>query len=209
MDVSEKIFDLYKNVYNKIFLDIGANDGFTQSNTYELETKNNWTGLLIEPSVKWKDKLIKERPNSIIECAAVSNYTGTIQGDFDGSLMSSVNGKRLYDDVLKHKGIHIEINNVEVPCYTLTDICKKHNMFDIELCSIDVEGHECDVLDGLDFSQIKINRFIIEVYKEQEEKIFKLFKENNYTIECFSNFNKNTNIGWDGLHQDYLFTKEI
>ena len=35
-----------------VFLEIGANDGYTQSNTYFLERLRNWDGILIEP-VPW------------------------------------------------------------------------------------------------------------------------------------------------------------
>lgn len=208
MDLVEKVFDKFKNQFDGFFIEIGANDGTTQSNTFLLETKNNWNGLLVEPSEKWIDTLKTTRKNSIVERCAISNYTGKILGDFDGSLMSSVNGERLYNDILMATGVKKEINNVEVDCYTLTELCKKHNIKNIDLCSIDVEGHEYSVLDGIDFELLNIKYFVIEVYKNQEEKIFNLFQSKNYDIECISNFNKNQNPRWDGSHQDYFFSKK-
>lgn len=208
MDLVEKIFNKFKNQFNGFFIEIGANDGITQSNTFLLETKNNWKGLLIEPSEKWTETLISLRKNSIVERCAISNYNGKILGDFDGSLMSSVNGERLYNDILIHSGIKKEINNVEVDCYTLTELCKKHRIKNIDLCSIDVEGHEYEILNGINFEILNIKYFVIEVYKHQEEKIFNFFNSKNYEIECISNFNKKDNPIWDGLHQDYFFTKK-
>lgn len=208
MNLVEKIFNKFQNQFNGFFIEVGANDGTTQSNTLLLETKNNWKGLLIEPSEKWTETLISSRKNSIVEKCAISDYNGKILGDFDGSLMSSVNGERLYQDILSHTGVKKEINNVEVNCYTLTELCKKHNIKNIDLCSIDVEGHEYSVVAGIDFEFLNIKYFVIEVYEDQEEKIFNLFQSKNYDMECISNFNKNQNPGWDGLHQDYLFSKK-
>lgn len=208
MDLVQKIFERFKNKFDGFFIEIGANDGTTQSNTLLLETKNNWKGLLIEPSEKWTETLISTRKNCIVERCAISDYNGKILGDFDGSLMSSVNGERLYNDILANKGVKKNIENVEVDCYMLTELCKKHNIKNVDLCSIDVEGHEYEVLNGIDFKILDIQYFVIEVYKHQEEKIIKLFESKNYNVECISNFNKNDNPGWDGLHQDYFFSKK-
>lgn len=208
MDLVQKIFNKFNNKFDGFFIDIGANDGTTQSNTFLLEIKNNWKGLLIEPSPKWKDVLTSTRKNCIVESCAISNYNGKILGDFNGSLMSSVNGQRLYDDVLRAYGTKKQINNIEVDCYTLTKLCEKHKIKDIDLCSIDVEGHEFKVLNGIDFDVLNIKHFVIEVYKNEEEKIIKLFESKNYNVECISNFNMQDNPAWDGLHQDYFFSKK-
>jgi hypothetical protein len=45
----DKIINHLLKKKNGVFLDIGANDGITISNTYYFEKKLNWTGLCIEP----------------------------------------------------------------------------------------------------------------------------------------------------------------
>jgi hypothetical protein len=47
----------YLKKQNGYFIEIGANNGIDQSNTYLLELKKNWKGILVEPS-----------PNKFIEC---------------------------------------------------------------------------------------------------------------------------------------------
>ena len=196
MNLSQEIYDRMKHIYNGTFIEAGAYDGIEQSNTYLLEKHNNWTGLLIEPSITQFDALKQNRYNSIHERCAISDYNGNIFGDFNGKLMSSVDGIRLdnSDDILS------------VPCLTLTALCEKHNILNIDLCSLDVEGHEYQALKGIDFSKINIKNFIIEVYKSQKSDIFAYL--NNYHKICLTKYNLRDNPTWDGTHQDYLFTKK-
>ena len=42
----------YLNYSNGFFIELGAHDGITQSNTYYYEKKKNWKGILIEPVPK-------------------------------------------------------------------------------------------------------------------------------------------------------------
>jgi hypothetical protein len=42
---------------NGVFVDIGANDGVTLSNTYFLEKERHWTGICIEPIPSSFEKL--------------------------------------------------------------------------------------------------------------------------------------------------------
>ena len=47
---------------------------------------------------------------------------------------------------------------------------------------------------------------LIEIYTEDYENIVTFLKENNYNLHSnFTNYNKITNPGWDGTHNDYLF----
>ena len=42
----------YLNFSNGFFIELGAHDGITQSNTYYYEKNKNWRGVLIEPTPK-------------------------------------------------------------------------------------------------------------------------------------------------------------
>ena len=74
------------------FVEAGANDGFTQSNTYALERFLGWTGLLIEP-VPWLADLCREfRPRSSVKCCALgpTKANGTTLEVIASDLMSTV-----------------------------------------------------------------------------------------------------------------------
>ena len=58
------------------FCEIGAADGVSLSNTYYLEKKLKWKGILCEPSIYWKNKLKKNRKNSLIIFNAIDGFDG-------------------------------------------------------------------------------------------------------------------------------------
>ena len=46
---------------NGYFIEAGASDGVTFSNTFTLEKNFNWQGILVEPGTYWKELLSKNR----------------------------------------------------------------------------------------------------------------------------------------------------
>lgn len=181
-----------------LYIELGALDGVTQSNTKWLQDEYDWTGILIEPSVDKFNECKINRPNNFLfNCACVSfEYTEkTIRGDFNGSPMSSVGGKR--------RNFYPE---VEVVSKTLQSLIDGSGFNEIDFLSLDVEGYELEVLKGLDFNKQSINFVLIEVYEIDKNNIFDFMFKNNYIlIDCISNFSKDTHPNWDGTHNDYLF----
>jgi len=195
---------LFKNKENGFYIELGANDGLTQSNSAFFEKHRNWTGILIEPSVKGYELCKLNRPNSIcLNYACVSNdfKDDIISGDFtDNNLMASINGKRLN----RH-------NLIKVPTVTLEKILDKHlGSKNIDFLSLDTEGYELNILNGLNLDKYRPNYMLIEIYSYDYEKICNLLVSKNYSlIENFSNYNKKDNPGWDGTHNDYLFVDKF
>lgn len=195
------IIDLSEGFY----IESGANDGISQSYTYELE-KKGWEGILIEPSLASFNECVKNRSkdNYFLNCALVNSEELTeISGDFNGSLISSINAER-------YKGYNNNVDNrnilTKVKCFTLNSILNRLDIEKIDLLSLDVEGYELEVLQGLNLKKYKPNYIIIEVYEKQKKDIFKLMEENNYQLYSnLTNYNLLEFPSWDGSHNDYLF----
>jgi FkbM family methyltransferase len=185
---------------NGFFIELGANDGITQSNTALFEFFRGWKGLLIEPSRDKYEECCKNRPNSIVKnFACVSNeYTeDTINGDFNGGLMSSVNGSRSNSSSL-----------VSVPTITLEKLLDEYTSHGqvIDLLSLDTEGYELPILKGLNLSKYRPRYMLIEIYTKDFNEIVSFLLSNNYVLlSNFSNYSLATNPRWDGTHNDYLF----
>lgn len=72
----EFVLNVLKNKENGIFLEIGSNHPSTINNTFILEDKYNWTGIMVEYSDQWLPEYKSTRSSSIhiIEDATCIDY---------------------------------------------------------------------------------------------------------------------------------------
>lgn len=144
---------ILKNIPNGFFIEAGGSDPREQNNTNLLE-QNGWNGLIIEPKKEFNDIYSSIRPKSIVENVVLvsKDYDGdTILGDFSHYMMGGV------------ENIHgLDWNPTEHKCSTLTNILKKYNIEEVHFLSLDVEGYEIDVLNGIDFENIFFHVLVIE-----------------------------------------------
>ena len=84
-----------------------------------------------------------------------------------------------------------------LPCFSVNTVLRAINRNQIDYFSLDVEGGEPDVIDGLDLDQLSISIFSIEVFSNKiaRERISSKLKANGYKI-----------VRDDG--QDLVFVKE-
>lgn len=123
-----------------VFIEAGANDGITQSNTWYFETYRGWSGLLIEPVADLARMARKFRKSPVANVALCGRAE-------DGSLLSlSVND-------LQTSVSRGDEASLQVRARALSNILDEYAITDIDLFSLDVEGFEIDVLDGLDLSR--------------------------------------------------------
>jgi FkbM family methyltransferase len=166
----------YLNFDNGFFIEAGANDGMTQSNTVFLERYRNWTGILVEPIPDLAKLCLHYRPRCVVENYALVPFDYN-QDEIDMyycNLMSLVKQAMPKEEEVKEhvrQGCEVQkINTYElkVPAVTLNYILEKHKVKRIDLLSLDVEGFELQVLRGLNFNQFRPSFMLIEVRNRQE-----------------------------------------
>jgi FkbM family methyltransferase len=155
---------LNENVFigkeNGVFLDIGANNGITFSNTYFFEKYKNWNGICVEPTPEVFSRLCQNR-NSICINACISECTGKAMfKKVDASDM--LNYLVDYDNNKHQTRINCAGKLIEVDCLSLNDLFQQYQLKKIDFCSIDIEVGELEVLKSFDFELYPIDVFTIE-----------------------------------------------
>lgn len=170
------------NYRGGFFIEAGANDGIRQSNTLYFEKYKGWTGLLIEAIPALAEQCVKNRPKCIVEnCALVSSQypDKSIEMEYY-NLMSTVKGGfSNEDDEVQHKDAASKIlregsNNtysISVPARTLSRILITHGINQIDLLSLDVEGYETNVLNGIDFKDHAPKFILVETRHNEKPAI--------------------------------------
>jgi hypothetical protein len=188
----------YLNYKNGFFFDVGANDGVNQSTTWYFEKVLNWKGILVEPLPHVYTELVKNRnaDNFFYNCAVVSKKykSNNINLLYDNDTLTTK--LQILEESKRNKKV------ISVRTQTIEDILKKSipNKKIIDFFSLDVEGAEFEVLDGINFKNNRIKFILIETSNFTKLKSF-LLKRKFKFISRLSNYNIN------GLpdYGDYLF----
>ena len=136
------------------FIDVGANDPVELNNTY-LFYKLGWSGLNFEPIPELAEKFKRKRSRDTVIAKAMSNFVG--EADFNAGRNEYHVNSSLLDLNLPKK------STIKVPVDKLENILDELKISEIDFISVDTEGTEVDVLEGLNLDKYK-PRFILAEY---------------------------------------------
>jgi FkbM family methyltransferase len=153
------------------FVEAGANDGVTYSNTLFFERFRDWRGLLVEPLPELAAKCRQYRPRCLVEnCALVGPGYEKAEVELNAcSMMSFVPGamgspEGDAEHLRKGSAVQgIEPSVIRVPALTFNAVLEKHGISRIDLLSLDVEGFELPALSGLDLERFGPCWILVEV----------------------------------------------
>ena len=165
------------------FVDIGAADGLSLSNTKLLEDLG-WKGILVEPSKHWHP-ILKNRLGYISHCAISQDDSGKNFLETTDPYKST-----LYENLGRDKHERRAKSMYGVPTITLLNLLEKYNAPNvIDYLSIDTEGNDFEVIQNFDFNLYKFKVITIEHnFTDSREKIYNLLTANGYSrvLEYFS-----------------------
>lgn len=181
----------YLNFNNGYFVELGANDGVNQSNTLYFERFRGWRGVLIEPYKPNYTELVRNRSsqNFFKNAACVGpTYSGPTISLWYSNLMTTTIG---IDSDIQNPKDHADQGSkfwggsafmFEAPAFTLNNILlEAGSPRKIDLLSLDVEGVELEILNGIDHSIFRFKYVLVE--SRQFEALCEFLEQKHYSFE--------------------------
>ena len=152
------------------FIEIGGGNGVDLSNSYILEKKFKWRGVICEPDSRLHADILAKR-KCFLETKPVS-------GSVNKNIYFYFKG--LYDSYVR---LSYGPSAKKLKSISLNNLIKKYQLGkNIDYISIDTEGNELDIINNFNFNKYNVKIFTIEhnFKKKKRERIYKILKKNNY-----------------------------
>ncbi|MEM9284256.1 MAG: FkbM family methyltransferase [Pseudomonadota bacterium] len=165
------------------FVEFGATDGVSLSNTYLLEREFGWRGLLAEPHPAYFAQLQRNR-TSTMASVCIGQRTGdevefVLADEFSGMLRHLD-----HDSNASRRGAYAKFaeNILTLKTISLDEFLETHNApKDIDYISVDTEGSELEILSSFPFDKWNVRNWTIEHnFAADRDGIFELMKSHGY-----------------------------
>ena len=201
-ELDKIIFErFFSNKRNGFFVECGAYDGLVDSTCKFFEETMGWRGMNIEPVPYHFDRLIKNRPHCINEKYALSSenvkktFTNAIHPDLGINFGNgSLNHAKEHMDILLRTKCKFDIFDVD--CIRYIDLHIKHNLSEIDLFILDVEGHELFALEG-----------IMALSKSFLPKVFCIETDHTSITDIFDKIKQDYDHHSKYMHNDFFIRK--
>ena len=144
------------------FVEFGATNGITMSNSHMLEKHYGWRGILAEPNPDYHERLARERGCAISQKCVFSRsgermgFLCTEQGVY--SRLADVDPEDMHEAEKRADPRRIEVETI-----SLEDLLQEHGAPDtIDYLSVDTEGSEFEILSAFDFSRRFVRCLTVE-----------------------------------------------
>ena len=159
-----QLADRFGNKRGGYYVEVGALDGEKLSNTYYFEKELGWSGVLVEADPQQAENCRQTRPASVVANRAAmapgSPPSVTLEVAEGKEEFSTLSPNRVYAGILAER--NITTHSIEVPTATLDQILEEAGAKHIDFVTIDVEGHELDVMRGFDLARWRPTVVLIE-----------------------------------------------
>ena len=188
---------LFEGQEKGFFIDVGAHHPIRFSNTYYFY-KTGWTGLNIEANPMIENDFRKYRPkDDFLICGVSNSNEKLIYYCFKESALNTFS----QENATKYINGNISelIKKVEINVKTLREILEEKEIYNADFLTVDVEGLDFYVIQGIDFSKFRTKIIVVEcLSKTNRDEIKNYLFKHNYTLVAntlnsyFFEYSKNT-----------------
>ena len=161
MDFVPLILQILNQKTNGFFIECGAADGFSFSNSLFLEKGRSWTGLLIEPNPELFKTLMKVKRNAYLINSCLSTTKSTQHVSFKMVGLLSGIGEKMDSAHSKWVG-GLTHKTITAQCFMLHSLLLAVGQTEVDYFSLDVEGPELEILQTIPFDKITIKVISVE-----------------------------------------------
>lgn len=172
-DLDRKL-EKYVDINGGFFVELGANDGVTQSNSLYFERHRGWRGVLVEPTPHNYLKCLKNRStSSSVYCAACVSFDYTqefVRITYSNLMSAPVDLESDISDPRKHAQTGRQFLGKGEAVFEFGAVARTLNSLLLEakapavidFLSLDVEGAELEVLKGVDHQAFRFKYILVE-----------------------------------------------
>ncbi len=148
-----------------VFVDVGAFDGVTGSNSLYFERELGWTGLCVEPNPDVFESLARNREALCVR-TAIARSPGSAEFVALSGPSAQLSGlacrlkQEKVDQAVAVKGS--TVSKISVPVRTLKEVVEEAGIRSIDFLTIDVEGSELEALRSHDFAAVPVHVISVE-----------------------------------------------
>lgn len=170
----DRKLEKYVDYDNGYFVELGANDGVTQSNSLYFEKYRNWHGLLVEPTPQnfLKCRQNRSARNSIYCAACVSFDYGQefVRIAYSNLMSTPMSLESDIPDARAHAALGDRFLGNGEMVFEFGAVARTLNSLlldagaprQIDFLSLDVEGAELEVLKGVDHQAFRFKYILVE-----------------------------------------------
>lgn len=171
-----------------VFVDIGAHDGITFSNSWFFEKNRNWRGVCVEPNPAVFRRLAATRACRVLQCC-VADAPGVVEFLKIAGYSEMLSGIAKQHDA-EHKGrIAEEMKThggssemIAIEARTFASIAEECGYSEVTYLSIDTEGGEMDILKSIDFGRTRIHALTVECNRKNSDQMHTLMHMKGYEL---------------------------
>ncbi|NNC88895.1 MAG: FkbM family methyltransferase, partial [Akkermansiaceae bacterium] len=173
------------------YVDVGCNHPLHKSNTLRLYQRG-WRGLCIDGNPELIDLFQRVRPLDNAVCEIVSDEEKEIEFIVAKQTAVSTVSEEHAAEWIGDEGV---ARRIKTTAKTLTSILDENDVpKDFELLSVDVEGHDLEVMRSLDFHIYRPQVVVCEIHgfdllHPERSEIYRLLVEAGYTLKGYASFN--------------------
>lgn len=142
-----------------VFIDIGGNIPENAVSKQFLDM--GWSGVVVEPIPSNANKL-RQYGWPAVEEVALTDYANSLKSEGVLYLAGGIDGPHSSLSIENIDPMSNQNGELSVSLSTLDTLCFQYGITEINLLSIDTEGHELLVLKGLTFERFKIDLILVE-----------------------------------------------